>query len=98
MRTLAFSINNVQISLTPDITEIVETLGHERCAELALARHRGEPRAALRTPSWLLCGSGFRRFILSASRTLSPESIQTKVTLLENPEGRLQRMVVIIDY
>ena len=71
--------------------------GADRRAELALARHRGEPRAALRTHSWLLGSSGFTRFILPASWTLSPEYIETKAVLLENPEGRLQRMVVI-DY
>ena len=80
------------------MVETVETAGADRRAELALARHRGEPGAALRTHSWLFGSLGSMRFILPASCTLSPESIETKAILLENPEDRLQRMVIIIDH
>ena len=100
MRTLAFYVNSVRISLTPGIIETVETPGTERCtcAELALAQYRGEPRATLRTNSWLLGSSGYTRFILPVSWTLSPDSTETKAILPENPQHPLSGMVVIIGH
>ena len=82
----------------PGIVEMAETPGADRRAELPLTWHRGEPRAALRTHSWLLGSSGFTRFILPTSSTLSLGSTETKATLLENLKDQLQRIVVIIDY
>ena len=78
--------------------EDVETPRAERRAELALARHRGEPRAALLTPSWLLGCSGFTRFMLPALWTLSPDSTETKAIFPENPEGWLRRTTVTTDH
>ena len=83
---------------SPGIVETVETQGPERCAELVLAWHRGEPRAALRTHSWLLASSGFTRFILLTSWTLSPDSTETKAIFPENPEGWLRRTTVTTDH
>ena len=58
-------------------SETVKTPGTERCAELALARHRGEMRATIFTHPWLLSSSGCMRFVLPASWTHSPDSTKT---------------------